>query len=81
MKLHVIQDEHGKNTGFFIPIHDWNVIIQKHEDLKALVNIEPTTKKKLSDLVGTLSHEIAEAMQNYVKENRNEWDDRLKNQF
>lgn len=81
MRLQVIQDGYGKNTGVFIPMNDWNVIVQKHEDLKILVNIEPVAKKKLSELAGTLSHETAEAMQKHVVESRNEWEERLKKQF
>lgn len=81
MRLQVLQDGSGKNTGVFIPMNDWNVIVQKHEDLKTLVNIEPVAKKKLSELAGTLSHETAEAMQKYVVEGRNEWEERLKKQF
>jgi hypothetical protein len=37
--------------------YNWNTIIQKHEDLKVLVNMEPAPKKKLSGLAGKLSHE------------------------
>ena len=81
MRLQVIQDGHGKNTGVFIPINDWHTIVQKHEDLKALVNIEPEPRKKLSGLAGKLSHETAAAMQAYVAESRNEWEERLNGQF
>ena len=81
MSLQVIQDGFGQNTGIFVPINDWNTIIQKHEDLKALVNIEPVAKKKLSELAGKLSHETAQAMQKYVVESRNEWEERLNKQF
>ncbi len=81
MRLQVIQDAYGQNTGIFIPINDWNTIVKKHEDLKILVNINPALKKKLSELAGKLSHETAEAMQKYVAESRNEWDDRLNKQF
>jgi hypothetical protein len=77
MRLQVIQDGYGKNTGVFVPINDWNIIIQKHEDLKDLVNIEPAPKKKLSELAGTLSKETAEAMQKHVAESREEWEERL----
>ena len=87
MKLQVIQDGYGKNTGVFIPItgvfipiNDWHTIVQKHEDLKALVNIEPEPRKKLSGLAGKLSHETAAAMQAYVTESRNEWEERLNGQ-
>ena len=81
MRLQIIQDEQGKNTGVFVPMNDWNTIVQKHEDLKSLVNIEPTPRRKLSELAGKLSLETAEAMQKYVAESRNEWDERLNKQF
>jgi hypothetical protein len=81
MKLQVIQDGYGNNTGVFVPITDWEVITQKHQDLKALVNIEPGPKKKLSELAGALSKETGEAMLDYVAESRQEWEERLKNQF
>jgi hypothetical protein len=81
MKLQVIQDGYGNNAGIFVPISDWDVITQKHQDLKELVTIEPAPKKKLSELAGALSKETAEAMLDYVAESRQEWDERLKNQF
>jgi hypothetical protein len=81
MKLQLIQDGYGNNTGVFVPINDWETITQKHEDLKELVAIEPTPKKKLSELAGALSRKTAEAMLNDVAESRNEWDERLKKQF
>ena len=81
MRLQIIQDGQGQNTGVFVPINDWQTIIQKHQDLKALVNIEPTPKKKLSELAGTLSTETADAMQACVAESRNEWEERLDKQF
>lgn len=81
MKLQVIQDGHGKNAGVFVPMDDWNVIVQKHADLKTLVNIEPIPKMKLSHLSGKLSHETAEAMQKYVAESRGGWDERLSSQL
>lgn len=77
MRLQVIQDGQGQNTGVFVPINDWNAIVQKHQDLKKLVNIEPSPKRKLSELAGKLSHQTAEAMQKQVAESRNEWDERL----
>ena len=81
MRLQVIQDEQGKNTGVFVPINDWNIIIQKHEDLKTLVDIEPLPKRKLSELAGKLSNETAEAIQKQVAESRDEWEQRLNKQF
>ncbi len=81
MRLQVIQDGQGKNTGVFVPMSDWDLIVKKHEDLKVLVNTEPTPKVKLSDLAGKLSSETAEALQKYVAESRNEWEERLNKQF
>ena len=81
MRLQVIQDGQGKNTGVFIPINDWEVLTQRHKDLKELVSTEPTPKRKLSELAGTLSNETAEAMLNQVEESRSEWEERLKKQF
>ena len=81
MRLQLIQDGFGNNTGVFVPINDWNTIIQKHEDLKALVNIEQSPKIKLSELAGKISHQTAEEMQKYVAESRDEWEERQSNQF
>ena len=81
MKVQVIQDGQGKNTGVFIPINDWEVLTQRHKDLKELVSTESAPKKKLSELAGSLSRETAEAMLKHVKEDRNEWEERLKKQF
>ncbi len=81
MKLQVIRDGNGNNTGVFVPISDWDVITQKHQDTKESVTIKPEPKKKLSELAGTLSKETAEAILNYVAESRQEWDERLKKQF
>jgi len=81
MSLQIIQDGNGNNTGIFVPMNDWNTITQKHEDLKELVKIESSSKKKLSELAGKLSHETADALQKFVTESRNEWEERLKKQF
>lgn len=77
MRLQVIQDGYGKNTDVFVPINDWNTIIQTHKDLKAHVNLEPTPQKKLSELAGKLSHKTAKDMQKHVADSRNEWEQRL----
>lgn len=81
MRLQVIKDGYGNNTGIFVPITDWDTITQKHQDLKELVNIEPVPKKKLSQLAGSLSKETGEAMLKDVKESRSEWEERLNKQF
>ena len=82
MQLQIIKDGYGNNTGVFVPMSDWNTLIQKHEDLKALLPMEPVLpKKKLSDLAGKLSKETADAMQQDIVESRNDWEERLKKQF
>ncbi len=81
MKLQLIKDGYGNNTGVFVPISDWDIITQKHEDLKALINTEPAPKKKLSELAGALSKETAEEMLKHIAESRDEWEERLKKQF
>jgi len=81
MSLQIIQDGYGKDTGVFVPINDWNEIVKKHSDLKALVNLSPIIPKKLSELAGKLSNKTAEAMQKHIAKSRIEWEERLNNQF
>ncbi len=81
MRLQILKDGYGNNTGVFVPMKDWETITQKHQDLKELVTIEPLQKRKLSELKGKLSKETADAMLKYVEEGRNEWEERLKKQF
>ena len=69
MKIQVLQDSFGNNTGVFIPMNDWNIISQKHLDLKELLKI-PKAKTKISDLLGQLSSETANAMLKEVDESR-----------
>ena len=80
MKLQVLQDGFGNNTGVFIPMNDWKIISQKHNDLKDLIVI-PKAKKKISELAGMLSSDTADAMIKEIEESRNSWEDRLKKQF
>ncbi|TAG54036.1 MAG: hypothetical protein EAZ27_09755 [Cytophagales bacterium] len=77
MKLQLIQDRFGMNTGIFIPINDWNTIIKKHKDLGALVNIDNSIPQKLSELAGKLSNETALEMKKHVAYSRTEWEERL----
>ena len=78
MSLQVIKDGSGKNMGVFIPMVEWEEITRKHDDLKDMIPAEPRPKRKLSELAGTLSHATADEMLNYVKDSRNEWEERLK---
>jgi hypothetical protein len=81
MSLQLIQDENRKDTGVFVPINEWNEIVKTHGDLKALISGSIKPKRKLSELAGSLSSETAAAMQKYVEESRNEWEERLNDQF
>ena len=47
MSLQVIKDGFGNSTGIFIPISDWELITQRHEDLKLLVPGEIAPRRKL----------------------------------
>ncbi len=47
MKLQVIQDGHGKNTGVFIPIEDWALIKTNYPDVDTLDNEIPEWQKQL----------------------------------
>jgi hypothetical protein len=81
MSLQLIKDGMGKNTGVFIPMSDWDMLVNRHEDLRLLIPAEAAPKKRLSEFAGTLSDETAKDMLKYVEESRQEWEERLKKQF
>jgi len=76
MRLQLIQDGFGKNTGVFVPINDWNILVQKYEDLRDLVNTETITKIKLSELEGKLPKVEGEKKLQQLLQSRNEWEER-----
>jgi hypothetical protein len=80
MKLQVLKDGFGNNTGVYIPMNDWNIISQKHQDLKDLVNI-PKAKIKISELAGLLSSETANEILKETEDSRENWEDRINKQF
>ena len=49
MKVQVIQDENGKNTGVFIPIEDWNLIKSTYPDITNVSKEIPQWQKDLID--------------------------------
>lgn len=49
MRLQVIQDSHGKNTGVFIPIEDWALIKTNYPDIDNLDADIPQWQKQLLD--------------------------------
>ena len=81
MPLQYVTDASGNQTAVMIPIDEWELLTQKHEDLKGLEAMPVKPKIKLSGLAGKLSEETTNAMLSYVEESRNDWDERLKKQF
>lgn len=49
MKLQVIQDGQGKDTGVFIPMNDWKLIKHNYPDIEAIDNDLPTWERDLID--------------------------------
>lgn len=49
MRLQVIQDGDGKNTGVFIPIEDWSLIKTNYPDVESLDKNLPAWQKELLD--------------------------------
>jgi len=49
MRLQIIQDSQGKNTGVFIPIEDWALIKANYPDVDNLDADIPDWQKQLLD--------------------------------
>lgn len=49
MRLQVIQDGQGKNTGVFIPIEDWTLIKNQYPDIENADEKLPPWEKDLID--------------------------------
>ena len=47
MKLQIIQDGQGKNSGIFIPIEDWALIKINYPDIDSLDSNIPNWQKEL----------------------------------
>jgi len=58
-------------------------LLEDLEDLQILKVLKKSSepKQKLSEFAGRLSNETTDAMQKYVEESRNEWEERLNKQF
>lgn len=68
----------------FLKTWDDKIQVSIHNDEPYSAEAEKKTissKKKLSELAGSLSRETADAMQKYVAESRTEWEERLNKQF
>ena len=70
MDLQYISDTEGKHTAVVIPIDEWNSLTDTYKELKTLEK----PKQKLSEkYAGKLPAEIADEMQLYITQGRNEW--------
>lgn len=49
MRLQVILDGNGKNTGVFIPIEDWNIIKTNYPNIENIDTNLPLWEKNLID--------------------------------
>jgi hypothetical protein len=50
MKLQIIQDNNGKDTGVFITIKDWLIIKSNYPDIEDIKDDLPQWEKDLIDL-------------------------------
>lgn len=75
MNVQYLSDAQGRHTAIVIPIEEWQTITARHPDLETLEKPQQdTNRRKPSDFFGTLSPEVAEKMQEYVTQSRQEWD-------
>ena len=70
MELHYISDEQGRHTAVVIPIHEWDAITAKHQELKQIEK----PKQKVSDFVGCISKDTAQQMITDIESSRTEWE-------
>ncbi len=49
MKLQVLEDSNGKQTGVFVPIDDWTLIKRNYPDIENLDQELPVWEKELID--------------------------------
>lgn len=50
MRLQIIQDDRGKATGVFIPMHDWKELKKQYKELEVLEYAEPTKHQLIQEL-------------------------------
>lgn len=50
MKLQIIKDGYGQNTGVFIPMNEWNELKKQYKELEVLEYEEPTKEHILQEL-------------------------------
>jgi len=71
MELQYISDAAGNHTAVVIPIKDWEALTDQYVELKKAD--KKTKGVKPSDFVGIIPDDVADAMQAYVKESRENW--------
>ena len=64
MNLRVIKDSDGNSTGVFIPMDEWDALVQKYTGLKELLPPDVVATKRKSAITKSL-HEQEEAMFKY----------------
>jgi hypothetical protein len=74
MALQYLSDASGKPTAVVIPIKEWEMLKERHQDLQQLEKPNFSLKKKPSDFAGTLPADIALLLQYHVAQSRNERD-------
>ena len=47
MKLQILQDSNGKDSGVYIPSKQWNLIKQQYPDIEEISNEIPDWQKEL----------------------------------
>lgn len=73
MSLQYVSDNEGNHTAVLIPIAEWELLANKHEDLRLLEKPQIATKVKPSDYFGILPNDIADEMHAYIKQSKDEW--------
>ena len=74
MALQYLSDASGKPTAVVIPIKEWEMLKERHQDLQQLEKSEVLIKRKPSDFRGSISKEMAHELNQYVEQSRREWD-------
>jgi hypothetical protein len=47
MKLQVLHDSEGNNSGVYIPLHEWTLIKQQYPDIEEISNDIPDWQKEI----------------------------------
>jgi hypothetical protein len=74
MPLQYISDNEGNHTAVLIPINEWQLIVEKHEDLKKMELSNSQDKVvKPSDFAGKMPSDIADEFHKYIEKSRQDW--------